>query len=150
LVAVEGISKREGTFEVFNFEVEDFHTYFVSQDGVLVHNANCPINPPPNLPGPISMDDAVSLGVKHVGDDGRIVISSSGGYQFINNGVDAQGNNITRIARFDINLNSPHVQQYGQHLNLETQVNGKPVRKGSLADPHIPINPSTIRPSDIP
>jgi hypothetical protein len=44
-LAVEGISKREGTFEVFNFEVDDFHTYFVSQDGVLVHNVNCKISP---------------------------------------------------------------------------------------------------------
>ena len=42
-VAVDGIEVREGTFEVFNFEVEDFHTYFVSQDGVLVHNTNCEI-----------------------------------------------------------------------------------------------------------
>jgi hypothetical protein len=46
LVAVEGISKREGTFEVFNFEVDDFHTYFVSTDGVLVHNVNCDITNP--------------------------------------------------------------------------------------------------------
>lgn len=27
--------------EVFNFEVEDCHTYFVGEIGVLVHNANC-------------------------------------------------------------------------------------------------------------
>ena len=26
---------------VFNFKVEDFHTYFVGYSGVLVHNANC-------------------------------------------------------------------------------------------------------------
>lgn len=26
---------------VFNFKVEDFHTYFVGYRGVLVHNANC-------------------------------------------------------------------------------------------------------------
>jgi hypothetical protein len=42
-VAVDGISTREGTFEVFNFEVDDFHTYFVSDDGVLVHNIECNI-----------------------------------------------------------------------------------------------------------
>ena len=27
--------------EVFNFEVEDCHTYFVGEIGVLVHNTNC-------------------------------------------------------------------------------------------------------------
>ena len=26
---------------VYNFEVEDFHTYFVTQSSILVHNANC-------------------------------------------------------------------------------------------------------------
>ena len=40
-VVVDGIEVREGSYEVFNFEVEDFHTYFVSTDGVLVHNVNC-------------------------------------------------------------------------------------------------------------
>lgn len=43
-VEVDVIGVREGTFEVFNFEVEDFHTYFVSIDGVLVHNVTCSIN----------------------------------------------------------------------------------------------------------
>ena len=32
-VEVDGIGVREGAFEVFNFEVEDFNTYFVSTDG---------------------------------------------------------------------------------------------------------------------
>ncbi|MCL2080008.1 MAG: HINT domain-containing protein [Oscillospiraceae bacterium] len=26
---------------VYNFQVEDFHTYYVGTNGVLVHNANC-------------------------------------------------------------------------------------------------------------
>ena len=30
--------------EVFNFEVEDCHTYFVGGLGVLVHNSNCSVN----------------------------------------------------------------------------------------------------------
>jgi hypothetical protein len=30
---------REGDFRVYNFEVEGFHTYFVSDLGLLVHNA---------------------------------------------------------------------------------------------------------------
>ena len=46
-VAVDGIEVREGSYEVYNFEVEDFHTYFVSQDGVLVHNIDCDISKRP-------------------------------------------------------------------------------------------------------
>lgn len=46
-VSVDGIEVREGSFEVYNFEVEDFHTYFVSEDEVLVHNAYCSGVPAP-------------------------------------------------------------------------------------------------------
>jgi RHS repeat-associated protein len=41
IIDVDGIEKREGEFEVYNFKVEGFHTYFVSDLGILVHNANC-------------------------------------------------------------------------------------------------------------
>ena len=43
IVCVENIRRetnREGV-EVFNFKVEDFHTYYVGENGILVHNANC-------------------------------------------------------------------------------------------------------------
>lgn len=43
IVCVENIRRetnREGV-EVFNFKVEDFHTYYVGKNGILVHNANC-------------------------------------------------------------------------------------------------------------
>jgi RHS repeat-associated protein len=39
-VDVDRVEKREGQFEVYNFNVEGFHTYFVSDLGILVHNAN--------------------------------------------------------------------------------------------------------------
>jgi len=29
--------------QVYNFEVEGLHNYYVSTDGILVHNSNCPI-----------------------------------------------------------------------------------------------------------
>jgi RHS repeat-associated protein len=38
-IDVDKIDKQEGKFEVYNFSVEDFHTYFVSDWGILVHNA---------------------------------------------------------------------------------------------------------------
>lgn len=85
-----------------------------------------------------------------VGGEGRVVISGSGGYQYVRTFTDSEGRKVTRIARFDINPNSPHVQEYGPHLNLETQINGKTVRKGELADPHTPIDSSTVRMGDIP
>jgi hypothetical protein len=40
-VKVEYIGKREGEFQVYNFEVANEHTYFVGRQGLLVHNA-CP------------------------------------------------------------------------------------------------------------
>ncbi|TAE40439.1 MAG: DUF4114 domain-containing protein [Oscillatoriales cyanobacterium] len=37
-VDVDKIDRREGDFKVYNFEVEGFPTYFVSELGILVHN----------------------------------------------------------------------------------------------------------------
>ena len=79
-----------------------------------------------------------------------MIESGSGGYQFTNTETLPNGDVVTRNARFDINPNSAHVQRYGPHLNLETQINGKTILTGPLADPHFPIDPSTIRPGDIP
>jgi hypothetical protein len=39
---------------------------------------------------------------------------------------------------------------YRLYLNLEIQMNGRAVRTGLLRDPHTPIDPTTIRPGDIP
>jgi Pretoxin HINT domain len=41
-VDVDSVSRREGSFQVYNFEVDGFHTYFVSDWGVLVHNCDIP------------------------------------------------------------------------------------------------------------
>ena len=35
----------EKPVKVYNFQVEDFHTYHVGDNGVLVHNANCKLIP---------------------------------------------------------------------------------------------------------
>jgi hypothetical protein len=40
VVCVESVKRREGSFKVYNFEVEQLHTYFVSSIGVLAHNNN--------------------------------------------------------------------------------------------------------------
>ncbi|MBX2797494.1 MAG: HINT domain-containing protein [Myxococcales bacterium] len=68
---------REGDFEVFNFEVEDAHNYYVrapggSGDGVLVHNGCGPklnVGSGDNaMPGAINMDVRPGPGVDVVGD----------------------------------------------------------------------------------
>ena len=42
-VIVEQIQHEilETPIQVYNFEVEDFHTYYVTESSILVHNANC-------------------------------------------------------------------------------------------------------------
>ena len=37
-VSLDSIYLEEGIFETYNFTVEDFHTYFVGKEGILVHN----------------------------------------------------------------------------------------------------------------
>ena len=49
-VCVETIKRREGEFKVYNFEVDEYHTYYVSSAGVLVHNTCDPYRPPRPLP----------------------------------------------------------------------------------------------------
>ena len=59
---------------VYNFQVEDFHTYYVGENGVWVHNSNCKLiknddgtydnerlNHKSNTPGKLSGDDAGHL-----------------------------------------------------------------------------------------
>ncbi len=59
----------------------------------------------------------------------------------------AAGDVETRIGRFAINPSDSHVSRArGPHLNLEVQINGRPVGR----DPHLRIDPSPIRPGDHP
>ncbi|MFC4959329.1 polymorphic toxin-type HINT domain-containing protein, partial [Streptomyces mauvecolor] len=106
----------------YNLTVEDFHTYYVLAGAtpVLVRNCNIP------------MDEAVNRAVANVGENATVVRSGSGGLQFMSVTTDQAGNVVRKIARFDVNPNSPHVQKLGPHLNLETQINGKTVTSRTL------------------
>lgn len=137
IISIERVAETQTTY---NFEVAKNHDYFVGQNGWLVHNQS----------NAISMDDAIEQATQFVGGQGQMGTSSSGGFQFINTTTNSQGQNITKIARFDINPNSAHVQRLGPHLNLETQVNGRTITSGALKDPHTPIVPGSWRPGDIP
>jgi Pretoxin HINT domain len=150
-LAINKVETHTGLTTVYNFEVAGFHTYFVSDLGLLVHNS-CPTYPQPKSPlmgPPVTMDQAVDLATQHVGGTGKVVSSGSGGVQYVSNTVDSSGQAITKIARFDINPSSPHVQKFGPHLNLETQnAAGNTIRTGPMADPHLPISPNTIKLTD--
>jgi hypothetical protein len=75
-------------------------------------------------------------------------VESKTGIQLIQEFVDSQGQRITKRVGFDVNPNSPHVRQLGPHINLQTQINGKIQTSGPLSDPHIPIDPKTVRKGD--
>jgi RHS repeat-associated protein len=45
IIDIDGVETRNGEFTVYNFAVEGFHSYFVSELGILVHNAPYPKNP---------------------------------------------------------------------------------------------------------
>jgi hypothetical protein len=44
MLTLKDITIEERDETVYNFEVEDNHTYYVGKDGVLVHNTECKIN----------------------------------------------------------------------------------------------------------
>ncbi|MFH9552007.1 polymorphic toxin-type HINT domain-containing protein [Streptomyces sp. NPDC017435] len=137
-VTLVGVLARPGVADMYNLTVADLHTYYVLAGAtpVLVHNCS------------ISMDEAINRAIAHVGDNATVVRSGSGGVQFMSVSTDASGNQVRKIARFDVNPGSGHVQKLGPHVNLETQINGRTVTSGPLKDPHTPIDPSTIRDGD--
>ena len=40
-VLIDSIKVIEGSYQVYNFTVDEYHTYFVGEDGILVHNDPC-------------------------------------------------------------------------------------------------------------
>ncbi len=51
IVHIDYVDRREGNFQVFNFEVANAHTYYVSALGILVHNQCGPTTPVTSGPG---------------------------------------------------------------------------------------------------
>jgi len=66
-------------------------------------------------------------------------------YQFRGTSTNANGDLVQNIGRLDVNPLDSHVATNGPHLNLETQINGSIV-----SNVHVPIDPTTIRPGDVP
>ena len=84
-VAIDSIIFEKGVFTVYNFEVADFHTYYVSGEQVLVHNSGCElVDGIPTKPNTVrrfvSKSEAKSLkrkGFKYDKDDSRGGLSST-------------------------------------------------------------------------
>jgi hypothetical protein len=95
-VDLDKIERRGGNFKVYNFEVEGFPTYFVSELGILVHNVcdgplvtnkfpDDPFDPKGNIYGEVQVvEGRVSLGGRQVPrrvdfvvtQDNRLIIGS--------------------------------------------------------------------------
>jgi RHS repeat-associated protein len=72
-VAITHIEYIEGQFTVYNFEVEGFHTYFVSPEQVLVHNKPVPrLTLPKNARTFQNVDDLYKHLEKYHGIDPRL------------------------------------------------------------------------------
>ena len=65
--------------KVYNFQVEDFHTYHVGENGILVHNAE--YSTPPDLP---EFDGKKTEGVLRTSDGQEISFESGGKSQYGN------------------------------------------------------------------
>jgi RHS repeat-associated protein len=70
IVDIDGVQKRYGNFKVYNFEVEGFNSYFVSDLGVLVHNTSSPWRGKPEI-----LDGDPKKGWQHI--DERHVTGNS-------------------------------------------------------------------------
>ncbi|MFB8798290.1 MAG: polymorphic toxin-type HINT domain-containing protein [Microcoleus sp.] len=70
-VDVDKIERREGNFKVYNFEVEGFPTYFVSELGILVHNS-CydPDNPNRIDSSTLNINDLIQASGEPIGKGG--------------------------------------------------------------------------------
>jgi len=101
-IEVEELSEPQTTY---NLEIEDFHTYYVGEQRVCVHNM---CNKEQWVD---SYDDAQSMAKNHVGAEAHVYEGKS------NILVSKDG---LRVARFDLNPNTAHVRKVGPHINLET------------------------------
>ena len=74
------------------------------------------------------------------------IIHNDSGIQIIQETVTPAGDTIAKRVGFDFNP----VQLDGDspHLNLQTQKNGDIIRNGPYADPHVNVDPNTIKKED--
>ena len=126
-VEAEQLAEAEITY---NFEVEDFHTYYVSNCKVLVHNV-CNTTEWVD-----TVDDALIRAEQHLGPNQSYYVDKNG---IVNKNILISNSDPRKIVRFDIDLSRPHVKNAGVHLNLETYAKpfGMPGQKHALTNIHL-------------
>ncbi|MEM6738352.1 MAG: polymorphic toxin-type HINT domain-containing protein [Bacteroidota bacterium] len=123
LIQVDNLVIRKGKFQVYNFTVADYHTYYVGQDEILVHNCGGKKGPKPNggkakAHGGKNHNERIdNLVDKLKQDDGVSNIRKN------QQQVDVNGNKV--------GTNRPDVQfdKDGQHTSVEYDTNKRSMRK---------------------
>jgi len=83
---ISKIELVEGDFKVFNFTVEDFHTYYVSSSNVLVHNGICDLwsnLSPSTLASELKIAKELGVGALKIGSDNFDKVIQNGPLKFI-------------------------------------------------------------------
>ena len=108
LCEVEGVTLKqlETPETTYNLEVDDFHTYYVSDACVLVHNAGTCGK---------GIDNQVKEAKEWLGDDAKILTNKSGDKIFLSKDG-------TRRLRFDLNNPKPHSNPHA-HVEYKTGSN---------------------------
>ena len=107
LCEVESVSCRKlsAPETTYNLEVADFHTYYVSNACVLVHNADCGKG----------VKKQIKEAKEWLGDDAKIITNKSGDKIFLSKDG-------TRRLRFDLNNPKPHSNPHA-HVEYKTGSN---------------------------
>ena len=61
--------------------------------------------------------------------------------------TDANGDVIVKVGRLDVNSHRGDALRNGERLNLETTINGRPIR---VSGNHTPTNPAAVRSGNYP
>ena len=105
LVENFAIELTEKPVKVYNFEVEDFHTYHVGEIGVWVHNANADYNLSETVYRKIGEDDTISFGENEETVKYRRVQGGDGSSNSSQQKITVNENGSISIANKDKNLN---------------------------------------------
>lgn len=107
----------ETPIKVYNFEVEDFHTYYVSSSSILVHNADC---------GPLKGSNATSAAKKlgyqktNYRSHGQSVYYNSKNKTYITPDIDGHNGGVWKMAKSvkDLSSKDTRMGTYDENLVL--------------------------------
>lgn len=105
LVENHSVELTDEPTKVYNFQVEDFHTYFVGENCVWVHNANADYNLSETEYRKIGEDDTISFGENEETVKYRRVQGEDGSSNSSQQKITVNENGSISIANKDKNLN---------------------------------------------